>query len=85
MSDEGDIKCRYCDHIRSQHTISTNAACDLCDCSGFEPTNVAAGEWIQPIENGYEMKCCDCDLVHILNFRIHEGRIQFQAFRAKES
>ena len=40
------------------------------------------GDWIQPIIEGYKIKCCDCGLVHKLNFRISdEGKIQFQAFR----
>lgn len=45
------------------------------------------GEWVQPIRRGYLMKCCDCGLVHRLNFRlVKTGRgqkIQFQAFRVK--
>lgn len=43
--------------------------------------NVKAGEWVQPVRRGYRMACCDCGLVHILNFRVKDGRIQFQAFR----
>lgn len=44
------------------------------------------GEWITPVRREYRMECCDCGLVHILNFRlrrtINGGRsIQFQAFR----
>lgn len=47
---------------------------------------VKAGEWVQPVRRGYMMQCCDCGLIHRLNFRIiatGRGRfIQFQAFRA---
>lgn len=43
---------------------------------------VPAGEWTQPIRNGYLMKCCDCGLVHSMDFRIRRGRAQFRAFRA---
>lgn len=39
------------------------------------------GEWVQPIRRGYKMMCCDCGLVHKMNFRIKRGRIQFQASR----
>jgi hypothetical protein len=39
------------------------------------------GEWVQPIKRGYLMKCCDCGLVHTLNFRIVNNRVQFQAYR----
>lgn len=42
---------------------------------------VEAGEWIQPVRRGYKMACCDCGLVHTLDFRIHRGRAQFRAFR----
>ena len=42
---------------------------------------VQNGEWIQPIRKGYKMSCCDCGLVHVLNFRLRKGRIQLQAFR----
>lgn len=42
---------------------------------------VAAGEWVQPCRKGYKMACCDCGLVHRMNFRLHRGRIQMQAFR----
>jgi hypothetical protein len=43
---------------------------------------VAPGEWVQPRRRGYYMQCCDCGLIHRMNFRIRDGRIQFQAFRA---
>ena len=49
----------------------------------FEQT--AAGEWIQPIKRGYKPRCCDCGLVHKVDFRIHNGRIQFRAFRDNRS
>lgn len=39
------------------------------------------GEWVQPVRRGYKMACCDCSLVHRLDFRIYKGRIQFRAFR----
>ena len=42
---------------------------------------VKAGEWEQPVRKGYRMCCCDCGLVHVLDFRVVNGRIQFRAFR----
>ena len=42
---------------------------------------VTEGEWVQPIRNGYKMECCDCGLVHKLDFRIRKGRVQLRAFR----
>ncbi len=44
-----------------------------------------AGEWVQPVPRGYKMACCDCGLVHLMNFRVLEGRVQFAVFRAKRS
>lgn len=50
---------------------------------------VQSGEWVQPKRRGYKMCCCDCGLVHILNFRLVKWRrgtkIQFQAFRNERS
>jgi hypothetical protein len=37
--------------------------------------------WIQPIERGYLMACCDCGLVHEMDFRVDRGRAQFRARR----
>lgn len=39
------------------------------------------GEWVQPVRRGYRMMCCDCGLVHTLDFRVHKRRIQFRVFR----
>lgn len=42
---------------------------------------VAANEWVQPVRKGYRMMCCDCGLVHELDFRIWKGHIQLRARR----
>lgn len=39
------------------------------------------GEWVQPVKRGYKMACCDCGLVHTMDFRVHKGRAQFRAWR----
>lgn len=49
-------------------------------------TQVYDGEWVQPIRKGYKVKCCDCGLVHTLNFKLitygdGKHKIRFQAFR----
>jgi hypothetical protein len=47
-------------------------------------------QWVQPRMEGYRMACCDCALVHKMNFRIGVGKnsrgqmvlaVQFQAAR----
>lgn len=52
--------------------------------------DVEAGEWVQPIRHGYKIACCDCGLVHLMDFRVMssrtgklvaDARAQFRAFR----
>lgn len=44
-----------------------------------------AGEWVRPIKHGYKLACCDCGLVHKLDFahiKYGNGRkIIFRLFR----
>lgn len=42
---------------------------------------VTENEWVQPIKQGYGMACCDCHLVHRLDFRVVDGRVQLRARR----
>lgn len=44
----------------------------------YEPK---AGEWVQPVRSGYRMMCCDCGLVHQIDFRVRKRRVQFRVFR----
>lgn len=52
-------------------------------------TQVHSGEWVQPTRKGYKMECCDCGLVHTVDFRIiTNGRgsvIQLRAFRDEKA
>lgn len=39
-------------------------------------------DWQNPIQQGYRMKCCDCGLVHVFDFRVDdEGLVQFRVSR----
>lgn len=29
-----------------------------------------AGAWVQPVPRGYKLRCCDCGLVHTMDFRV---------------
>jgi hypothetical protein len=49
-----------------------------------------AGEWMFPRHDNYKMQCCDCGLVHRLDFRVvtdTSGRqsVKFRAFRNNRS
>jgi len=39
------------------------------------------GEWVLPVADGYQMECCDCGLVHTIDFRVVEGRAQMRMRR----
>jgi hypothetical protein len=44
--------------------------------------HVSHGEWIAVSKRGFKEQCCDCGLVHKLNFRIAEnGDIEVQTMR----
>lgn len=51
----------------------------------------SAGEWIQPVPRGYRMSCCDCGLVHRIDFRVikwaggKRTKAQFRVFRDNRS
>lgn len=44
-----------------------------------------AGSWVRPVRKDYKLACCDCGLVHTINFRlIKQGKktfIEYQPFR----
>lgn len=37
------------------------------------------GEWLRPVHKGFRDACCDCGLVHLVEFRIVDGAIEFRA------
>lgn len=44
--------------------------------------HVADGEWITVARRGYRDQCCDCGLIHDVDFRVNEhGQIQYRAKR----
>ncbi len=43
-----------------------------------------SGEWVRPVMRGYRMMCCDCGLVHVLDFKVVRwGRGHKVLFRAR--
>jgi hypothetical protein len=41
--------------------------------------HVTDGEWVQPATRGFKEQCCSCGLVHRVDYRIKDGKIQFRA------
>lgn len=44
---------------------------------------VKDAEWVQPVMRNYIMGCCDCGLVHRVDFRIVGDKVQMRASRAR--
>ncbi len=42
-------------------------------------------EWVAPKQTGYKMACCDCGLVHEVNFRVRLREAQMQFKRANRA
>lgn len=42
---------------------------------------ISYGEWTRPRMNNFREQCCDCGLIHRLDFRIVDGRIEFRTRR----
>lgn len=38
-------------------------------------------DWVRPVERGYKLSCCDCGLVHTMDFRVDEDRAEFRVAR----
>lgn len=44
--------------------------------------HVTDGEWISVPWRGYKEQCCDCGLIHRLNFRVNKsGHLEIQTHR----
>jgi hypothetical protein len=42
---------------------------------------IAYGEWTRPRMRNFREQCCDCGLIHRLDFRIVDGQIEFRTRR----
>jgi hypothetical protein len=43
--------------------------------------HIEDGQWVRPQHEGFRLACCDCGLVHELNFRVVDGAVEVQAIR----
>ena len=43
------------------------------------------GDWFRPQRKDFKLACCDCGLVHTINFRIINRHIELQFIRDKRS
>jgi hypothetical protein len=44
--------------------------------------HVTDGEWIEVPKKNYKEQCCDCGVIHRMNFRVNvKGAIEIQTFR----
>jgi hypothetical protein len=48
---------------------------------GTSYRQVFDGEWVRPKRRGYKVACCDCGLIHVINYRIKDGHIEYQPTR----
>lgn len=53
-----------------------------CRVSDELKRTVSQGQWIYPETNFY-LACCDCGLVHRLEFQVKHSEVRFRAFSAK--
>ncbi|MBK5202124.1 MAG: hypothetical protein JJE45_00180 [Prolixibacteraceae bacterium] len=44
-----------------------------------------ANAWFRPIEEGYKMACCDCGLVHDIDFKVEGNRAWLRVRRNNRS
>jgi hypothetical protein len=49
------------------------------------PTSNGWSEWAHPAVQTLELSCCDCGLVHDVQFRLKSGTFQFRVRRNEEA
>ena len=42
---------------------------------------ISYGEWTRPRTRNFREQCCDCGLIHRLDFRIVDSRVEFRTRR----
>lgn len=39
------------------------------------------GEWVTPKMRNFKLMCCDCNMVHRMDFRVIDGAVEYRVFR----
>lgn len=47
--------------------------------------NPVRNQWVTPVRTDYRLACCDCGLVHEVDFRVRSGEIQIRFRRNNRS
>jgi hypothetical protein len=42
---------------------------------------ISYGEWTRPRMRNFREQCCDCGLIHRLDFKVVDGRVEFRTRR----
>ena len=42
---------------------------------------ISYGEWTRPRKQNFREQCCDCGLIHRLDFRVVDGKVEFRTRR----
>ena|ERR1035437_7004994 len=87
-------KCKVCNIPLENHWEIYKNGCPPVDCNCIKgaPKHIKdknckkksiydepeANEWILPVRKGYKIACCDCGLVHKIDFRIKDKRIEIR-------
>jgi hypothetical protein len=44
-------------------------------------SQVSDGDWVRPVMKKYRLACCDCGLVHRIDFKVQRGHVLFRPTR----
>jgi len=53
--------------------------------SRSEYFEIEDGEWVAVPARGHKNACCDCDLVHLIDYRIVDGQLEIRVKRDMRS
>jgi hypothetical protein len=46
---------------------------------GTKYHQIIDGEWFRPKMRGFREQCCHCGLIHVIDYRIKDGGVEFRA------